>query len=295
VPPSARRSALDLAAAGLGLLVGLVIAALLAIPLTLLPAPFGQFLPIVAAAIFTYLAIAALISHKRELASLFRRGQTASAAEPATRALLLDTSAIIDGRIADVSQTGFLDGELLVPQFVLEELQYIADSADVSRRNRGRRGLELLNRLQKESSVPIQIVEASLLDGQPVDANLIRLARERHCAIVTNDFNLNRVAELQGVRVLNVNELANAVRPVVLPGEELEVRLIQEGREPGQGVAYLDDGTMVVVDQGRQAIGTERRVVVTRVLQTVAGRMIFATLREQEVPPEPRARGVERS
>jgi uncharacterized protein YacL len=286
--------ALDLVAAGLGLMVGLLIAALLALPLSLLPAPFSQFLPIMAAAIFGYLGIAVLVAHKRDIVDLFRRGPTAVPEPASTRALLLDTSAIIDGRIADISQTGFLSGELLVPRFVLEELQYIADSADVLRRNRGRRGLEMLNRLQKEATIPVRVLESEAADGQAVDAGLIRLAREHHYAIITNDYNLNRVAELQGVPVLNVNELANAVRPVVLPGEELVVRLVQEGKEAGQGVAFLDDGTMVVVDQGRKALGMERRVVVTRVLQTVAGRMIFASLRE-EAAAGGRARGSERS
>lgn len=285
------RSALDLLAAGVGLMIGLLLAALLALPLALLPPPFSQFLPIAAAAIFGYLGVTVLVAHKRDIVNLVRRGP---AAAPAARALLLDTSAIIDGRIADVSQTGFLDGELLVPRFVLEELQFIADSADVLRRNRGRRGLEMLNRLQREATASVRVLETPGSEGQPVDAALVRLAREQQCAIITNDYNLNRVAELQGVRVLNLNELANAVRPVVLPGEELTVRLVQEGKEPGQGVAYLDDGTMIVVDQGRKAVGSERRVVVTRVLQTVAGRMIFAALRE-EAAAAPRSRGAERS
>jgi uncharacterized protein YacL len=286
--------ALDLVAAGIGLMIGLLIAALLALPLSMLPPPFSQFLPILAAAIFAYLGVAVLVAHKREFLDLFRRGAAASPESAGPRGLLLDTSAIIDGRVADVSQTGFLDAELLVPRFVLEELQFIADSADVLRRNRGRRGLEMLNRLQKEATVPVRVLESETGDGQAVDAGLIRLAREHHYAIITNDYNLNRVAELQGVRVLNVNELANAVRPVVLPGEEMTVRLVQEGKEAGQGVAYLDDGTMVVVDQGRKALGSERRVVVTRVLQTVAGRMIFAALRE-EAAAGGRARGVERT
>jgi uncharacterized protein YacL len=286
--------AIDLMAAGLGLVIGLLIAALLAWPLSMLPPPFSQFLPILGAAIFGYLGVAVLVAHKRDIVDLFRRGSAAPAAAAEPRALLLDTSAIIDGRIADICQTGFLDAELVVPRFVLEELQFVADSADVLRRNRGRRGLEMLNRLQKDTAVLVRVLESDAGEGQAVDAGLIRLAREHHYAILTNDYNLNRVAELQGIRVLNVNELANAVRPVVLPGEEMTVRLVQEGKEAGQGVAYLDDGTMVVVDQGRKAVGTERRVVVTRVLQTVAGRMIFAALRE-EAATGPRPRSAERT
>jgi uncharacterized protein YacL len=188
----------------------------------------------------------------------------------------VDTSAIIDGRIADISQTGFIPGSLIIPRFVLDELQHIADSYDAVRRNRGRRGLEMLAKLQKESGVSVEITEMDVKDIREVDGKLVRLAKIFGCGIVTNDFNLNRVAELQGVQVLNVNELANAVRPVVLPGEEMAVRIIQEGKEFGQGVGFLDDGTMIVVEGGRRHINNRIDVVVTRVLQTAAGRMIFA-------------------
>nr|MDA8187384.1 hypothetical protein [Dehalococcoidales bacterium] len=194
---------------------------------------------------------------------------------------LVDTSAIIDGRIADISQTGFITGTLVVPKFVLNELQHIADSADALRRNRGRRGLDILNRLQKDSVVPIHISEYEVNGVNDVDSKLVKLAKHLHCPIVTNDFNLNRVAAIQGVRVLNINELANAVKSVVLPGEEMIVRVIQEGKEHGQGVGYLEDGTMVVVEGGRRFINCDVEVVVTRVLQTVAGRMIFAHPRDQ--------------
>jgi uncharacterized protein YacL len=285
--------ATDLLAAAIGLIIGLIIAALLVLPLSMLPPPFSQFLPVLAAAVFGYLGVAVMVAHKQELLTFARRGQAIARPAAAPSAALLDTSAIIDGRVADVCQTGFLEGEILVPRFVLEELQHIADSSDVLRRNRGRRGLEILNRLQKDAATPVRVIEEVSAEGEAVDAGLIRLAREHHHAIITTDYNLNRVAELQGVRVLNVNELATAVRPVVLPGEEMVVRVVQEGKEAGQGVAYLDDGTMVVVDQGRKAVGSERRVVVTRVLQTVAGRMIFASLREGE-PAAPRARNAER-
>ncbi|HEY7778869.1 MAG TPA: PIN domain-containing protein [Ktedonobacterales bacterium] len=189
--------------------------------------------------------------------------------------VLVDTSAIIDGRIADISQTGFVSGTLVVPRFVLEELQHIADSSDSLRRNRGRRGLEILNRLQKETNVPVEISDADAEGTHEVDAKLVKLARQWHCPIITNDFNLNRVAALQGVKVLNINELAHAVKPILLPGEELAVKIIQDGKELGQGVGYLDDGTMIVVEGGKQYIGANVDVMVTRVLQTVAGRMIF--------------------
>jgi uncharacterized protein YacL len=198
--------------------------------------------------------------------------------------LLVDTSAIIDGRIADISKAGFIDGTLLVPRFVLQELQHIADSADSLRRARGRRGLDMLNRLQKEAVVPLQISEVDADDVVGVDAKLVKIARTYHCPVITNDFNLNRVAELQGVKVLNINELANAVKPVVLPGEEMHVHVIQEGKELGQGVAYLDDGTMVVVENGRRYMNSDVDVVVTRVLQTVAGRMIFAQMKNGKMP-----------
>jgi uncharacterized protein YacL len=190
--------------------------------------------------------------------------------------IVVDTSAIIDGRIAEIVESGFIYGTLVVPKFVLDELQHIADSSDTLRRNRGRRGLEILAKMQKDSPTPIEIVDEPLAEIPEVDAKLVALARERSKAILTNDYNLNRVAELQGVRVLNINSLANAVKPAVLPGEELRVRVIQEGKEAGQGVGFLDDGTMVVVEGGVRYIDKDLDVLVTRVLQTVAGRMIFA-------------------
>jgi uncharacterized protein YacL len=213
-----------------------------------------------------------------EAIGLFRRaapeaGRAASAGDPH---IVVDTSAIIDGRIKDIVESGFIYGTLVVPKFVLEELQHIADSSDTLRRNRGRRGLDILAQMQKESPTPIEIVDEPLPDITEVDAKLVALARARSKAILTNDYNLNRVAELQGVRVLNVNSLANAVKPAVLPGEELRVRVIQEGKEAGQGVGFLDDGTMIVVEGGVRYIDKDLDVAVTRVLQTVAGRMIFA-------------------
>jgi uncharacterized protein YacL len=188
----------------------------------------------------------------------------------------MDTSVIIDGRIADIADTGFLLGRLLVPRFVLNELQYIADSSDTLRRNRGRRGLEMLDRLQQNSNIHIEFVDLDPQDAQQVDDKLISLAREIDAAIITNDYNLNRVARLQGVQVLNVNELANAVKSVFLPGEGLPIKIIQMGKEIGQGVGYLEDGTMVVVENGRQFLNQEVLVQVTKVLQTNAGRLVFA-------------------
>jgi uncharacterized protein YacL len=190
--------------------------------------------------------------------------------------IVVDTSAIIDGRIAEIVESGFIYGTLVIPRFVLDELQHIADSSDTLRRNRGRRGLEILARMQKEPGTPVEIVEDDVPEVAEVDAKLVALARARSRVILTNDFNLNRVAELQGVRVMNINSLANAVKPAVLPGEELRVRVIQEGKEAGQGVGFLDDGTMIVVEGGARHIDRDLDVSVTRVLQTVAGRMIFA-------------------
>jgi uncharacterized protein YacL len=283
-----RIPARDLMAAVLGLVIGLIVSALLALPLSLLPAPFGQILPFVASMLFSYLGVSILIMRQRDLFDVIgpRLGGTKGEnGISAGNQVLLDTSAIIDGRIADISRTGFVQGIILVPRFVLNELQHVADSPDPLRRNRGRRGLDMLNKLQKEATVPIRITDMDIEETREVDSKLIRLAKTLHCPIITNDYNLNRVAELQGVQVLNVNELANAVKSLVLPGEAMQVRVIQEGKEVGQGVGYLDDGTMVVVDSGRQFIGETLSVTVTRVLQTVAGRMIFAQVGDRNGPP----------
>ncbi|MDP2853872.1 MAG: TRAM domain-containing protein [Smithellaceae bacterium] len=193
---------------------------------------------------------------------------------------LLDTSVIIDGRIADICDTGFMDGELIVPRFVLNELQFIADSSDSMKRSRGRRGLDILNRMQKSSAINIEIVEQDFPKIKGVDGKLVALAQKINAKLMTNDYNLNKVAELQGVRVLNVNELANAMKPVVLPGEQMLVKIIREGKEQGQGVGYLDDGTMIIVDSAQKMINMNVEVVVTSVLQTTAGRMIFTELKE---------------
>jgi uncharacterized protein YacL len=194
---------------------------------------------------------------------------------------LLDTSVIIDGRIADITETGFLEGTLVIPQFILRELQHIADSSDPLKRNRGRRGLDILQKIQKKVDIRVEISEMEFPEIREVDNKLVAMAKALNAKIVTNDFNLNKVAELHGVGVLNINELTNALRPVVLPGEDMRVYVLKEGKEYNQGIAYLDDGTMVVVDNGRRHIGQTIDVCVTSVLQTTAGRMIFSRLKEE--------------
>jgi uncharacterized protein YacL len=268
-----------------GLLIGLLMGLLLGLPLSAFPAPVGIWLPL-AVSLFLGFGMVGLTVAKRhdlvaaaEAIGLFRRRDNeASLAAPGFPEphVVVDTSVLIDGRVADIVESGFLYGTLIVPRFVLRELQHIADSSDALRRNRGRRGLEILTRMQKESLTPIQIIDDEVPEAAEVDAKLVALAKRRSRAILTNDYNLNRVAEVEGVRVLNVNALANAVKPAVLPGEDLRVRVIQEGKEVGQGVGFLDDGTMIVVEGGSRFMDRELDVLVTRVLQTVAGRMIFA-------------------
>ena len=272
----------ELLAGTIGLAIGLIIAALISYPISRLPPPFGSILPFVAAVIFGYLGVAVMTMRQNDFYNLvgLKIGTTdppvAEIPKSESATLLLDTSVIIDGRIADIADTGFLLGRLEVPRFVLNELQYIADSSDTLRRNRGRRGLEILDKLQNNTNIEIEFIDDDPVDAQQVDDKLIRLGIEKNAAVVTNDYNLNRVAQLQGVQILNINELANAVKSVLLPGEELPLRIIQEGKELGQGVGYLEDGTMVVVENGRQFINQEVLVQVTKVLQTNAGRLIFA-------------------
>jgi uncharacterized protein YacL len=271
-----------------GLVVGLILAALLTFPISLLPDPFGKVLPFVAVVLLGYLGIAIFVMRQTDLFSLFRFApghsseETSTPSQPNYRTVLLDTSVIIDGRIADIARTGFLVGTLLIPRFVLNELQFIADSSDNLRRQRGRRGIEVISQLQKDTSTPLRISDMDVEGVREVDDKLVVLARQLKCPILTNDYNLNRIAELQGVSVLNVNELANAVKLVFLPGESIEVNVIQEGKESGQGVGYLDDGTMVVVEDGRNHLNKKIYVTVTKVLQTAAGRMIFARLEREE-------------
>jgi len=271
----------QLVAAIIGLIIGLIVAALLAGPLSLLPGILGEVLPFIGAIVFGYLGMAVLTVRQQDIVSLISgRLPLRGIGSRRDNYVLLDTSVIIDGRIADISRTGFISGTMLIPRFVLNELQHIADSSDMLRRNRGRRGLDMLNKLRKDSVVPIHINDIDAKEAHEVDDKLVMLAKRLHCPIVTNDYNLNRVAELQGVTVLNINELANAVKAVLLPGETMKVRVIQAGKEPGQGVGYLDDGTMVVIENGRRHIGSTVEVIVTKVLQTAAGRMIFARLEQ---------------
>lgn len=272
-------SATDILAGGIGLVFGLLVGALLTVPLSLLPGVLGGSLPILATAVLGYFGVVTLLTHKQGIFALFGLARARGEGPSHGRTLLLDSSAIIDGRIADIGRTGFLGGTLVVPRFVLEELQHVADSSDAMRRGRGRRGLEVLNRLQKESTSPLEISDIDVENAVGVDAKLVQLARTLDCPIVTNDYNLNHVAQIQGVEVLNVNVLANAMRAAVQQGDEISVRIVQEGREASQGVAYLDDGTMVVVENGRQSVGDTVEVVVTKTLQTAAGRMVFARLK----------------
>lgn len=276
----------DLLFGTLGLVVGLIVAYLINGSLSEMQLPvIGSVMPIFISILIGYLGFQVGFKKREELIGLFpsklskRKDVTEEQAATDVTApslKILDTSVIIDGRIADVCQTGFLEGTLLIPQFVLEELQHIADSSDVLKRNRGRRGLDILNKIQKELPVDVEIYEGDFDDIQEVDSKLVKLAKLVNGVVVTNDFNLNKVCELQKVGVLNINDLANAVKPVVLPGEELKVQVIKDGKEHNQGVGYLDDGTMIVVEEGRNYIGQKIDVIVTSVLQTSAGRMIFA-------------------
>ena len=270
----------DMAAGLTGLLVGLLVAVLL-YPSVAGMSGMMRFIPFAMTALLGAAGLRLGLTKRDELLAMF--AQLRSGASDASKGKkmpeehkILDTSVIIDGRIADICKTGFIQGILVIPEFVLEELQHIADSSDLLKRNRGRRGLDILNKIQKELDIKVLIYEGDFDDVNEVDSKLVRLAKLLKGKVITNDFNLNKVCELQGVSVLNINDLANAVKPVVLPGEEIVVQVIKDGKEYGQGVAYLDDGTMIVVEGGREFIGTTLEVMVTSVLQTSAGRMIFA-------------------
>ncbi|TCP24137.1 uncharacterized protein YacL [Scopulibacillus darangshiensis] len=274
----------------LGLVIGLIVAFLIQIPLEKLNiVGISTVLPIFIYLFLGYFGFQIGFKKRDELINLFHisprsrdRKKDAgekddeNSAETGKMLKILDTSVIIDGRIADICQTGFLEGVIVIPRFVLEELQHIADSSDVLKRNRGRRGLDILNKIQKELAVKVEIYEGDFDEISEVDSKLVKLAKLVSGIVVTNDFNLNKVCELQGVSVLNINDLANAVKPVVLPGEELKVQVIKDGKEQNQGVGYLDDGTMIVVEEGHKYISKTIDVIVTSVLQTSAGRMIFA-------------------
>lgn len=238
----------------------------------------GPYLPALLAIFLAYVSLTLFVSKREEVASFFQSGGTAKEKvryRKTERRYLLDTNVIIDGRIAEILKSGIIDGLIIIPSFVLSELQYVADSPDPIRRARGRRGLETLNQIQKESPVKIEIMEVKLA-GEPVDQRLMKLAKSLQATIITNDYNLAQIARLQELNIINLNELANALKPVVLPGEEIQVTITKEGKEPNQGVGYLDDGTMVVVEGGKYFMGQTLTTVVTSILQTSAGRMIFA-------------------
>ncbi len=277
----------DIMLGAFGLIVGLLIALLLSTLTSSLPGLLAFIINAVLYCTFGYLGCALVLKRRGEInfPSWFHRpgkaGKSSSAASVSgARPKVLDTSVIIDGRIADICQTGMLEGQLIVPAFVLAELRHIADSADTLKRNRGRRGLDILNRMQKEQNIPIKVVDTDYEDIAEVDAKLIRLAYDMGGVVVTNDYNLNKVAGVQRVPVFNINELANALKPMVLPGEEMMLTIVKEGKEYGQGVGYLNDGTMIVVDGGKRYIGEEVAVIVTSALQTAAGRLIFAKLKD---------------
>jgi uncharacterized protein YacL len=279
--------------AAIGSILGIVGAYLFALVIrsSIPPGQTQSFLQLLVMLLMAYVGLA-VGANKGDLLNLSALGGIFGGEKQTKKSYkILDTSVIIDGRIADIAETGFLDGIMVIPQFVLRELQLVADSADSLKRNRGRRGLDILQRLQKVASLNIQIVEDDFPAVREVDLKLIELAKLYEGKIVTNDFNLNKVAQLQGVEVLNINELANALKPIVLPGETMKVFILKEGKEYNQGVAYLDDGTMVVVDNARKMIGKNVDISVTSVLQTTAGKMIFGKWDERSVP-RAEARGV---
>ncbi|WP_394237372.1 PIN/TRAM domain-containing protein [Niallia oryzisoli] len=273
----------DLILGSVGLMFGLAIAFLVGSAFYTIHLPIiNTVAPILLTLLFGYLGFEVGLKKRDELFSLFSKNKN----KPRDKKLekvefqnvpkILDTSVIIDGRIADICQAGFLEGRIMIPQFVLLELQHIADSSDVIKRNRGRRGLDILNHIQKEFSINIEIFEDDFVEMQEVDSKLVKLAKLTNGVVVTNDFNLNKVCKLQNISVLNINDLANALKPVVVPGEEINVQVIQYGKEKNQGIGYLDDGTIIVIEGGQDYIGKQIDVLVKSVLQKSAGRMIFA-------------------
>lgn len=280
----------DLLVGTLGLFFGLIIANLIGLAFVRLPI-IGPYVPIVFSIVFGYAGMSIAVRKKMEIANLIaalRFGKQSKdkekdhkKKEEAYSGKLLDTSSIIDGRIAEICMTGFLEGPLLVPVFVLEELQHIADSSDLLKRNKGRRGLDILKKMQEDKFVEVRIIHDDFDDITEVDSKLVRLGRKIHAKVVTTDYNLNKVAALQGVLVLNINDLANALKPARIPGEQMNVLVVKAGKENNQGVGYLDDGTMIVVENGQKYIGSTVTVTVTSVLQTSAGRMIFVKMPEE--------------
>jgi len=278
----ARLSMSEIATGSLGLIVGLLVSFLLTGIIDNMPASWLTLsINILIYVTFVTLGISIAIHRKNELnmASLFSKKSTSDKEDNTQmRSLVLDTSVIIDGRIYDICKTGIIEGELVIPEFVLVELRHIADSSDDLKRGRGRRGLDIINMIQKDLGKDIKIVQKDYDDTTEVDSKLLKLAKEINAKIVTNDFNLNKVATVQGLPVININDLANAVKPIALPGEAMEVTIIKDGKERAQGIGYLDDGTMIVVEDGKGKVGQTLNVLVTSVLQTSAGRMIFAKI-----------------
>ncbi|HEY3347073.1 MAG TPA: PIN domain-containing protein [Nitrospirota bacterium] len=276
-----------LSGAIIGLAAGILLASLVSLPVKGLPIS-DEVYGLVTFSIYSVLGYFGLVFGARK-GNEFDIKRTISAfrnTQEANDIKILDTSVIIDGRIADICETGFVEGVFVIPQFILHELQHIADSSDPLKRARGRRGLDILHRVQKIAGLDVRIIEDDFPKIKEVDSKLVALAKVKNAKVITNDFNLNKVAELQGVSVLNINELSNAVKPVVLPGEQMRVFVLKEGKEFGQGVGYLDDGTMIVVENGRKHIGKNVDVSVTSVLQTTAGRMIFTRLKEESEKEE---------
>jgi len=265
----------------LGLVVAVLISSLVSGILTNMLSWLGSIINVIIYIACGYLGILIFIRHKPGFLEpgFFRRNKDNDKNDESARPKLLDTSVIIDGRIFDICQTGIIEGALIIPEFVLDELRHIADSSDDLKRNRGRRGLDVLKRIQTELDLPVKIVHAEVDEAADVDSKLLYLAKDMNGIVVTNDYNLNKVAAVKSVRVFNINELANAVKPVVLPGEEMNVTIVKDGKEQGQGIAYLDDGTMIVVEGGKKEQNKPIEVIVTSVLQTAAGRMIFAKMK----------------
>lgn len=277
----------DIVLSSIGLIIGLIIAYLISPPIYNINIPIiGGFVPIIVYMVLAYLGINIPYKKRDDIYNFVRNSRRDNKADKIfssdkgndsrTYPKILDTSVIIDGRILDICKTKFIEGPLVIPEFVLEELQHIADSSDSLKRTRGRRGLDILNEIQKNLDIEVIIHDKKFEEEKEVDSKLLKLTKELEGKILTNDYNLNKVAEVQGITVLNINDLANAVKPVVLPGEEMDVEVVKDGKEANQGLAYLDDGTMIVVEGGRKHIGHGIKVIVTSVLQTSAGRMIFA-------------------
>jgi uncharacterized protein YacL len=267
----------EMIVSSIGLIIGLIVANLISIPINNVDI-IGVPIAISANILFGCIGISIALGKRNEVLfdSIKNKYGISKSNKMSICPKVLDTSVIIDGRIVDICQSGFLEGELVIPSFVLEELRHIADSSDVLKRNRGRRGLDVLNTIQKDIKYPVRIENSELPEGVEVDSELLNVAKRLGGKVLTTDYNLNKVASFQGVPVMNINELANAVKPIALPGEEMVVQVIKDGKENGQGIAYMEDGTMIVVDGGRRHIGESINVMVTSTLQTAAGRMIFA-------------------